>query len=243
MGWQCSSFARIGAETHHTPRTPHESTLLVPNSVLCFQHKLKTKAKFQPPEAALKPTRATWDIVNRVQLHDATQNRKTAPGCRRRAYRRPNSGGHPKRWPASQDWLPPKNRRGRAKKLMDGSTIRGPIVFNKLGFVCSRHGTHIHPQRPQNQKARAGRTQPGLESCGSTHTAGWRYLSNSSKLPMSSTRTLRSSSSAADGPASFSAAQPGNAPKRLPISRRRMARAPSWRPFCSASLNTGPKVS
>src|ERR1017187_8406026 len=172
MGWQCSSFARIGAETHHTPPPPDESTIFVPNSVLCFQHKLKTKAKFQPPEAALKPTRATWDIVNRVQLHDATQNRKTAPGCRRRAYRRPNSGGHPKRSPASQDWLPPKNRRGRAKKLMDGSTSRGPIVFNKLGFVCLKHGGPHPPATAPKSKGPAGRTQPGLESCGSKHRSG-----------------------------------------------------------------------
>src|ERR1035438_3586296 len=87
--------------------------------------------------------------------------------------------------------LPPKNRRGRAKKLMDGSIIRSPIFFNKLGFVCSKHGGPHPPATAPKSKGPAGRTQPGLESCGSTHTAGWRYLSNSSKLPMSSIRTLR----------------------------------------------------
>src|ERR1022692_4955537 len=75
---------------------------------------------------------------------------------------------------------PPKNRRGRAKKLLDGSIIRSPIVFNKLGFVCSKHGGPHPPATAPKSKGPAGRTQPGLESCGSTHTAGWRYLSNSS---------------------------------------------------------------
>src|ERR1017187_7340826 len=61
--------------------------------------------------------------------------------------------------------LPPKNRRGRAKKLMEGSTIRGPIVFKKLGFVYSKHGGLHPPATAPKSKAPAGRPQPGLESC------------------------------------------------------------------------------
>src|ERR1035441_4233445 len=46
------------------------------------------------------------------------------------------------------------------------------------------------------------------------------YLSNSSRLLASSTRSLRSSSSDADSVASFSAAQLGRAPKRFSVCRR-----------------------
>jgi hypothetical protein len=54
--------------------------------------------------------------------------------------------------PATKDGLqaklgcPPESS-PRAKKLVDGSTIRSPIVFNKLGFVCSKHGGP-HPPPP-----------------------------------------------------------------------------------------------
>src|ERR1022692_1174175 len=165
MGWQCSSFARIGAETHHTPPPPDESTIFLPNSVLCFQHKLKTKAKFQPPEAALKPTQSKCNNVTRCNAKSRNGSWLQASGLPPAKLRRP-----PERWPASQDWLPPQEPSPRAKKLMDGSTIRGPIVFNKLGFVCSKHGGPHPPATAPKSKGPAGRTQPGLESCGSTHT-------------------------------------------------------------------------
>src|ERR1017187_10010870 len=142
-------------------------------------------------------------------------------------------------------------------------------------FVQNTPG-HTPPATAPKSKGPAGRTQPGLESCGSTHTSGValpqqlfqapdvqhphtplfqfgfpeqrsqglvipniqinrhfprpllrRYLSSSSTLPASSTRSLSSSSSVVESPASLSAAQPGSAPKRFAICRRRMVRSPS----------------
>src|ERR1017187_7467913 len=247
-------------------------------------------------------------------LHDATKNRETAPGCRRRAYRRPNSGGHPKRWPASQDWLPPKNRRGRAEETdgweynprahcfqqvgvclfktrratpaRNGPKIKRPGGTNPAGprimWMHAHSGVALpqqlfqapdvqHPHTPllqfgrrqarqllrgpTRQRAEAPPNQPAKDGESAFLAAflfGFpeqrsqglvipniqinrhfprpllrRYLSSSSTLPASSTRSLSSSSSVVDSPASLSAAQPGSAPKRFAICRRRMVRSPS----------------
>src|ERR1022692_4068013 len=292
---------------------------------LCFQQNLKSKAKFQPPEAVPKPRAGTlvyrqWGRANpsgTTQQNVTRCNAKSKNGSWLQASGLPPAQtpeATQKDGPQVQDWLPPKNRRGRAKKMMDGSIIRSPIVFNKLGFVCSKHGgphstrngpkikrpggtnpagprimwIHAHSgvalhqqlfqapdvqhphtpllqfgrrrarqllRGPTRQRAEAPPNQPAKDGESAFLAAflfGFpeqrsqglvipniqinrhfprpllrRYLSSSSTLPASSTRSLSSSSSVVDSPASLSAAQPGSAPKRFAICRRRMVRSPS----------------